>query len=286
MGRVADIPLPVRLRVPALRAFAHALGVDVAEAEQPLEAYPSLNAFFVRRLRPGVRAWPSEPDVLASPVDGILGQLGRVTAGQLLQAKGRSYSAADLLGSAEDAARYEGGLFVTIYLSPRHYHRIHAPAPGVVTQARHVPGALLPVNSAAVNGIKDLFPRNERLLCFIEGALGRVAVVAIGAYNVGRISAAFDPSWSGEDGRWITNRRMPPPPERCYDPPVPVGSGEEIMAFHLGSTVVLLVEPDLVSLEPHLVPGREVKLGKPLARPRSGNHLTRPSARPEQTSEK
>lgn len=274
MGKVADIPLPPRLRVPALSAFARALGIDVSEAEQPLEAYTSLNEFFVRRLRPGARSWPSEPDVLASPVDGVVGQFGRVTSGRLVQAKGRSYSAGDLLGSGPDGRRYEQGVFVTLYLSPRHYHRIHTPLPGAVTMARHVPGALLPVNSAAVNGIDDLFPRNERLLCFVEGAIGSVAVVAVGAYNVGRISARFDPAWSGEDGRWVTNRRMPPPPERRYDPPVPVAPGEEIMAFHLGSTVVLMVEPDRVALLPHLAPGHEVRLGEPLAQPQIRNHVT------------
>jgi phosphatidylserine decarboxylase len=276
MGRLADVPLPQRLRVPALKAFSRALGIDVSEAERSLDAYATLNELFVRRLRPGARSWPDRPDVLASPVDGVLGQLGVVMSGRLLQAKGRSYSAADLLGSAEDGARYEGGVFLTLYLSPRHYHRIHAPAPGSVTLARHVPGALLPVNAAAVNGIADLFPRNERLLCYIEGALGRLAVVAVGAYNVGRISARFDSAWSGEDGRWITNRRMPPPPERRYDPPVPVGAGEEIMAFHLGSTVVLLVEPERVRLLPHLAPGSEVRLGEPLARPGIAGHLTPP----------
>ena len=275
MGKVADIPLPPRLRGPALTAFARALGIDVSEAEHPLDVYTSLNDFFVRRLRAGTRSWPADADVLVSPVDGVLGQLGRITAGRLVQAKGRSYSAGDLIRSAAEGTRYEGGVFITLYLSPRHYHRIHTPIPGAVTMARHVPGALLPVNSAAVNGINDLFPRNERLLCFVEGALGSVAVVAVGAYNVGRISARFDPAWSGEDGRWITNRRMPPPPERRYDPPVPVAAGEEIMAFHLGSTVVLLVEPDQVELLPQLAPGQEVRLGEPLAQPQNRNHLTR-----------
>jgi phosphatidylserine decarboxylase len=275
MGRVADIQLPPRLRAVALSAFARALRIDASEAEQPLAAYPSLNAFFVRRLKPGLREWPTTDDVLASPVDGVLGQLGEVVSGRLLQAKGRSYSAADLLGGREDGAVYEGGVFVTLYLSPRHYHRIHAPAPGVVSMARHVPGALLPVNAAAVNGVDGLFPRNERLVCFLDGALGRVAVVAVGAYNVGRISATFDEAWGGGDGRSITNRRMPPPPVRRYDPPVPVGRGEEIMAFHLGSTVVLLVEPGRVRLDPGLSPGEEVRLGQALARRLEPEHLTR-----------
>jgi phosphatidylserine decarboxylase len=267
MGRIADTPLPPRLRRPVLSAFARALRIDAAEAEHDLDAYPSINAFFVRRLRADARSWPGRDDLLASPVDGVVGQIGRITNGRLIQAKGRTYSAGDLLASAEEGRRYEGGAFVTLYLSPRHYHRIHTPTPGSVALARHVPGALLPVNRAAVNGVRDLFPRNERLVCYVDGALGRIAVVAVGAYNVGRISAAFDPAWSGEDGRWVTNQRVPPPPERRYDPPVRIARGEEIMAFHLGSTVVLLVEPGRARLDAELAPGREVRLGSVLARP-------------------
>jgi phosphatidylserine decarboxylase len=204
--------------------------------------------------------------VLASPVDGVLGASGTVTSGRLLQAKGRFYSAADLLTSEEEARRYEGGLFLTLYLSPRHYHRIHAPTGDGVTAARHVPGALLPVNGPAVNGIENLFPRNERLICFMDGALGRVAVVAVGAYNVGRISARFDAAWGGGEGASVANRRVPPPSERRYDPPVAVAQGDEIMAFHLGSTVVLLTEPGTLRHEPGRGPGREVRLGDALAR--------------------
>jgi len=266
MGRLADVPLPPRLRRRVLGTVARALGIDVSEAELPLEAYPSVNAFFVRRLRPGVRRWPGDDGVLASPVDGVVGQIGTVTAGRLLQAKGRSYSAGALLAGNDTGKRYDGGVFVTIYLSPRHYHRIHAPTGGGVALARHVPGALLPVNAPAVNGIEDLFPKNERLVCFIDGPLGRVAVVAVGAYNVGRISAAFDPDWAGGEGRSVTNRTDAPTPERRYDPPVPVAQGDEIMAFHLGSTVVLLAEPGALRLAPELAPGLEVRLGHVLAR--------------------
>jgi phosphatidylserine decarboxylase len=267
LGALADIPLPRSLRRPALGAFARVFRIDVSEAELPLGDYRSVNDFFVRRLRPGARSWPVEPEVLACPVDGILGQLGEITSGRLLQAKGRSYRAADLLADEEGARRYEGGVFVTLYLSPRHYHRVHAPCEGAVVAARHVPGSLLPVNDAAVNGVDDLFPRNERLMCFIDGPLGRTAVVAVGAYNVGRISAVFDPTWSGPDGRWVTNRRQPPPAERRYHPAVRIEGGQELMAFHLGSTVVLLLERGRVRLDPALTPGQEVRLGMQLARP-------------------
>jgi phosphatidylserine decarboxylase len=155
---------------------------------------------------------------------------------------------------------------------------VHTPTAGVVSAARHVPGSLLPVNAAAVKGIADLFPKNERLMCFIDGPVGRVAVVAVGAYNVGRISAAFDPAWSGEEEPWVTNRRQPPPAERKYDPPLLVEKGQELMAFHLGSTVVLLTEPDRLRPLPALAPGAHVRLGEVLASPPSRLHFGRPTS--------
>ena len=267
MGGIADVPIPRRLRRPVLRAFARSFGIDASEALGGLDDYATLNAFFVRRLRPGSRSWPGEKEDLASPVDGIIGQVGIVQAGRAIQAKGRSYTAADLLASEEESVRYEGGFFLTLYLAPRHYHRIHAPLSGTIALARHVPGRLLPVNAASVAHIDDLLPRNERVICFSDGALGRLALVAIGAYNVGRISVAFDEEWSGGGRRrWITNRTKRPPAERRYAPPVAVERGEELMAFHLGSTVVMLLEPGRVELSRTVTAGAEVRLGSPLAR--------------------
>lgn len=280
-GRVADVPLPRPLRRAVLGTFARAVGVDLSEAEHPLEHYGSLNEFFVRRLRPGIRQWPTGDRALASPVDGIVGQGGRVSRGKLLQAKGRWYSAADLLGDAEEAERYSDGSFLTLYLSPRHYHRIHSPCRGVIRKARHVPGALLPVNAPAVLHIPDLFARNERMVCYLDGAVGRVAVVAVGAYNVGRITAAFDPEWNErrrdgaatpprDRGVWVTNRQGAQGVAHTYARPVEVGMGEEIMAFHLGSTVVLLLEPGAPPLRSDLAAGRAIRLGEPISAPPLG----------------
>ena len=263
-GRLADVRLPRPLRRAVLGGFARAVGIDVDEAELPIDAYESLNGFFVRRLRPGIRSWPDAPDVAGSPVDGVVGQLGAIRSGTLLQAKGRLYTAAALLGSAAEAARFDGGTFLTLYLSPRHYHRIHAPCGGKIDTARYVPGALLPVNAPAVMHVDALFPRNERLLCAIAGTMGTVAVVAVGAYNVGRISAAFDTEWTGRSGGWVTNRSTGKLEEHRYEPPVRIERGAELMAFHLGSTVVLLFEPS-VQLNASLVPGAEIRLGSPIA---------------------
>jgi phosphatidylserine decarboxylase len=248
--------------------------MDLTEARAPVTAYGSLDELFVRHLRPGVRSWPREPGVVASPVDGVVGSFGRIEGGDLLQAKGRTYTVAELLDDAELAARFEAGGYATLYLAPRHYHRIHAPVGGTIRQARHIPGRLLPVNRPAVSRIDRLFPRNERLLTVIDeapgsgagsgrGALaglgpgpGSVAVVAVGAFNVGRITADFDPSL-------VTNRRGARAETRRYDLPVRVDRGDGLMAFHLGSTVVLLFERPVV-FAPAVAWGHEVRLGDAL----------------------
>lgn len=267
-GWLADRRVPRPLRRPVLGGFARATGIRLEDAERPLPEYTSVNQLFVRRLRAGIRSWPGDPRVLASPVDGVLGRSGQVRDGTLIQAKGLEYTVAQLLGSGGHdpfaPATFSRGSFITLYLSPRHYHRIHTPLPGTISRAAHRPGALLPVNRPAVERIEGLFARNERLTAFMETALGPVAVVAVGAYNVGRISTAFDPAWSGERRGWVTNRTDPLPGERRYDPPIPVEAGDELMAFHLGSTVILLTR-DPLALDPSVRPGVEVVVGQPLA---------------------
>jgi phosphatidylserine decarboxylase len=262
-GVVADLPLPRPARRAVLGSFARAVGIDLSEVELPLQEYATLNAFFVRRLRTGVRSWPSGVQTLSSPVDGIVGRFGPIAATRAIQAKGREYSIAELLTDPGEAERFEGGEFLTIYLSPRHYHRIHTPAAGTIDRATYAPGALFPVNAAAVMHIPGLFTRNERVITYLQSARGTIGVVAVGAYNVGRISVAFDPDWGGGAAGWVTNRRPTAPLHRRYDPAREISIGEELMAFHLGSTVVLLFEPG-VQLRPGLGEGGELRVGEPL----------------------
>jgi phosphatidylserine decarboxylase len=264
-GRVADLRLPGFLRGPVIGGFARLVGIDTAEAEAPPKAYPSVGAYFVRRLKPGARGWPDDPAVPASPVDGIVGAFGLIDGGRLIQAKGIDYDAGELLGDPAEGAGFEGGSFLTIYLSPRHYHRIHTPLAGTVTLARSLPGRLLPVNLPAVRSIPDLFPTNERLVVHIEGGnpVRPVALVAVGAMNVGRISAAFAPGWHTNRSR----RERPGPEERR--PGVRVGTGAELAAFHLGSTVVILFPPrregaPLPPFAPEVREGAQIRLGAPL----------------------
>jgi phosphatidylserine decarboxylase len=264
-GSLASVRIPPSMRPVVLGGFARLVGIDLTEAEKPLESYESINDLFVRRLRAGARSWPSKGRPIASPVDGVLGRSGTIEAGRLLQAKGRWYTAAELLGDEDEASLYEGGIFITIYLSPRHYHRIHSPVAGRISAARHVPGALLPVNAAGVMHVDRLFARNERVVCSLEAEGGRAALVAVAAYNVGGISTAFDATWLTADRRGVTNRGAAAPEVRSYSPPVDVALGDEVMAFHLGSTIVLLLQRG-ASTDGDLVPGSEVLLGQQLGR--------------------
>lgn len=268
-GWLAHRPIPTRLRAPILGFLGRLLGMDLSEAERPLGEYRSFGALFVRRLATGRRPLDRDPQILVSPVDGIVGEWGAISQGTALQAKGIAYSVDELLGGEGDGESFRGGSFVTIYLSPRHYHRIHSPAAGSVVQARHLPGALLPVNSPAVEFIPHLFPRNERLVAWVSMEDSPpLALTAVGAFNVGRISATFDPQWNRrpEAGEGVTNRKGRSRPEtRRYDPALPVARGGELMAFHLGSTVVLILPPGFRIIAPP--PGTEVRMGEALARP-------------------
>jgi len=270
-GWLADRRWPGWFQTRVNRVFAALVGVDLEEAEHGPGDYDSLSAFFVRRLRKGMRAWPDVDGVPGSPVDGIVGSFGALADGTAIQAKGISYRVSDLLGDPETTG-FGSGWFITIYLSPRHYHRIHAPVDALIHEARSIPGRLLPVNLPAVQTVSDLFPRNERLVARMESDGVRSALVAVGAYNVGRISAAFDPGWGRASGRGVTNRSRAAKEGRemevrRYDPALAVRRGEELMAFHMGSTVVLLLDgsgPGLPGLHPGLVQGQEIRLGTPL----------------------
>lgn len=259
-GALMDTPLPRPVRKSVLSTFARALHIDASQAELPLQEYSSINEFFVRKLKPGARAWPLDPRAAGSPVEAVVGKFGAIENGTLLQAKGRNYTVAELLDDAGEAKHFDVGSFITLYLSPRHYHRIHAPLSGSIDKARHIPGRLLPVNAPAVAHIDKLFAVNERLVTYLNSDVGRIAVVAVGAYNVGRISAAFDPRWTKSG--WVTNRAAAQPETHAYEPALGVNAGDEIMAFHLGSTVVMLLEKRAGRFDAAVQEGAEMLLGQ------------------------
>ncbi len=257
VGRLADLRLPPVLLRPLLRAYVRLYGVDMAEAAEPLEAYVSFNAFFTRRLKQGLRPLPTEADVLVSPADSRLTTIGLVPPdGRLEQVKGRTYALAELLGSDEEAERLRSGVQATLYLSPSMYHRVHSPVDGRVRAWTYRPGRLFPVNPPSVRVVDRLFTRNERVAIFYDGdTFGGVAVVMVGAANVGRMTLTFAPL--------VTNTGAAAGTVRPF-PEIRLGRGDELGTFNLGSTVVLLAADG--RLEPLAHAGDLVRVNQPLFR--------------------
>jgi phosphatidylserine decarboxylase len=253
----AQAPKPVRLA--AMRAFAARYGVDLSECGE-LETFRTFGEFFARPLRSGLRPIAPGDDVVVSPVDGVVSQAGLAEGGRLVQAKGLDYSLDALLADPALAARFRGGPFATIYLSPRDYHRIHFPLGGGITGYRYVPGQLWPVNPISVRGVPGLFTVNERLATILETPAGACAVVAVGAMIVGRIRAFYDPSIP------VSNLARARPLSRDYATPLPIEKGGELGAFEMGSTVILLLEPGEAALREGLVEGARVRVGEQIGR--------------------
>jgi phosphatidylserine decarboxylase len=260
VGGLTRARAPRAVRLAAMRAFAARYGIDLSECSD-LEAFATFGEFFARPLRSGSRPIAPGDDVLVSPVDGAVSQAGRAEGGRLLQAKGLEYTLEALLADPALATRFRGGPFATLYLSPRDYHRIHFPLPGRITGYRYVPGRLWPVNPRSVRGVPGLFTVNERLATVLDTPVGLCAVVAVGATIVGRIRAYYDPSIP------VSNLPRARPVSRDYASPLPVEKGQELGAFEMGSTVILLLEPGRARLSDALVEGARVRVGEPIGGP-------------------
>lgn len=248
---------------PTMRWFVRRYGVRMDEAAEPnLDAYPSFNSFFTRALRDGVRPLPQNPALPCSPVDGYVSQVGKVRNGRVFQAKGQLYSLQELLGGDEArAAPFVGGDFATLYLSPGDYHRIHMPLGGQLEEMVHIPGRLFSVAPVCVREIPRLFARNERVVCVFDTDLGPMAVIMVGAINVGSIETV----WAGEvtppQGRQIAATRYPQSGDRA----IRLERGAELGRFNLGSTVIVLFGRERVRWSKALGPQQPVLLGQPLS---------------------
>ena len=239
VGLGARARVPSALRRPAYRAFARAVGADLGEAELELGAYASFGDFFARKLRPGVRPIDTNAAAVIAPCDGAIAALGIAHDGELIQAKGLSYQLEDLVVDRERGARLVGGPYATIYLSPRDYHRVHAPVDARVVGYDYVPGELWPVNPKVAARVDRLLVRNERVVIWLESRVGLVAVVMVGAVGVGNIRLAHAPDSIALRGSHELHR---------IELDEPVRRGDELGMFRLGSTVVLVFEPGRVEL--------------------------------------
>jgi phosphatidylserine decarboxylase len=244
-GWLADRKLPTPLRAPAYRAYCRFTGADIAEARPPLHSYPSLGAFFIRRLIDGARPVEADPQLLPSPVDGTVQALTPIKDGAVLQAKGRPYPIRELLGPVGADLDLEGGFAWTIYLSPRDYHRIHSPETARLTEYAHIPGARHSV-APKVLAKRKVLSINERVVLRLETERGPLLLVLVGALNVGRIRVVgVEPEHSGPLSTPLERER-----------------GAELARFEMGSTIVLVSPPGGPCLYPGLSEGDPVRLGQ------------------------
>lgn len=244
-----------------IRFISWKFKVDVTEAASAdLADYDSFNAFFTRNLRAGIRPIAQGNDVVVSPVDGAISQLGSVSQGRIIQAKGRDYSVNELLGENPTlAAQYEGGQFATIYLSPKDYHRIHMPLAGKLTAMRYVPGKLFSVNPRTARAVPELFARNERLVCQFDTEFGPVVMVLVGAIFVGSMETVWAGQVTPPYGKAIQNWEYSGEQALQFD------KGAEMGRFNMGSTVVMLLPPGMQAFNLRWHAGDKIQLGQAMS---------------------
>lgn len=237
--------------------------VDLNEAAEPdPHAYPSFNAFFTRALKSGARVPDADPRVLLMPADGHISQCGDIEPvnsrdGRIFQAKGQSFTVAELLGDEAAAAPFVDGIFATVYLSPRDYHRVHMPWAGTLRETVHIPGRLFSVGTDAVKSVPRLFARNERLVCHFDTDFGPMCQVMVGALLVSGVETV----WSGVEipayGDRITRKDW-------RDKHIALDRFAEMARFNYGSTVIVLLPKGVATLANDLKPEAPVRLGQPL----------------------
>jgi phosphatidylserine decarboxylase len=249
VGWIADRRIPTPLRSTVYKGYARFTGANLSEVRLPLGTFPSLGAFFVRELKAGARAFPTAREEIGSPVDGTVQSLCAIERGTVLQAKGRSYSVSDMLGSIGNASELEGGFAWTIYLSPRDYHRIHAPEACRLSAAEWMPGDRFSV-APKVLAKRRVLDVNERCALKLECERAVLYLVLVGAMNVGRMRVVgVEPNHRG-----------------ALAPARPFARGAELARFEMGSTIVLFAPRGAATCVAGLNVGDTVAMGRPIGR--------------------
>ncbi len=248
----------------AIKAFSKAYKVDMNEAKNSsFTAYSTFNEFFVRPLKEDIRPIVNEANQLALPADGTVSQLGAIREDQIIQAKGHYYTIEALLaGQYQLAEQFRNGQFITIYLSPKDYHRVHMPCDGVLKEMIYVPGDLFSVNPLTAANVPNLFARNERVICLFETAFGPMVQILVGATIVGSIETVWGgcatPPREGIIKRWTY-------PAEGQEGAVALKKGEEMGRFKLGSTVINLFTSNQINFANSLYSGSQTRMGALMA---------------------
>jgi phosphatidylserine decarboxylase len=257
-GFFARRHLPKKMLFSIIRWYCRKYGVLVDEIDEPEKGFFSLESFFTRRVKQGTHRIDADPLTIVSPVDARVDQFGDITGTRIMQAKNIDYLVSELLPSSIHHA-FLDGKFITLYLSPGDYHRIHAPVDGAVMSGLHIPGKLFPVQEFMVNGYQGLFSKNERVITYLQTDSGICAVCKIGAMNVGRISVTYADITSNKS---MFRKRQEVSFSERFRPYMK--KGDHLGTFHLGSTVIILFQKDMVTFD-RLYEGQKVRMGQRIA---------------------
>ncbi len=232
VGVFVHIRFPWPIRTLMILGFAKLYKINLNEVDDEGVPFPSLGDFFVRKLKSTAR--PLGTADFLHCADSVITQQGDLHDGRLIQAKGSQYRVDHLFDDPKAYEKYKDGYFLTYYLCPTDYHRVHAPVSGEIETMKYIPGDLWPVNGWSTQNIQNIFCLNERAIVNLKNENGNVSMVFVGATNVGFIEMAFDGRLQGNHGQ--------PAREFNYSPTVKINKGEEIGRFRMGSTVVLLID--------------------------------------------
>ncbi len=261
-GKFAEAELGFLTQM-AIKGFIRQYDIDMQEAKNPdPSSYSSFNDFFTRELKEGARPVASDANTLVFPADACVSQAGAIEDNRLIQAKGHTFDACELLGGDQELAKeFTNGDFATLYLSPRDYHRVHMPCDGLLRQMIYIPGDLFSVNPLTAENVPNLFARNERLVCIFDTDFGPMAQILVGATIVGSIETSWAGTITPPVGKSI----------RRFDYPatgndiIKLKKGDEMGRFKLGSTVINLFAKDAICFEESVIPNQATQMGKAYA---------------------
>ena len=242
-----------------IEQFVKHYQVNTKEMMGKIKDYKTFNAFFSRPLIPSARPINYNADAVTYPVDGKISQFGKIEDKFLFQAKNHYYTTEVLLADAKEAAAFQNGDFITIYLSPKDYHRVHIPFDGTLDKMIHVPGDLFSVNPFNAKHIPELFARNERVVCYFNTSIGRMAVVFVGATIVRSIATAWAGTVAPNKNKDISIYEY-----AARNLSFPKGS--EIGKFFMGSTVICLFEKDKIDFNKDMQFGQPTRMGMQMAK--------------------
>lgn len=254
-GMLANSTIPW-LKNWQIKKFIHKTNLDLKRVLEPnINAYANFQAFFIRRIKPQYMG-NSNAGEIASPVEATITQHGIIHDQILIQAKGQSYSLADLFNGDESLTnRFRNGSYLSYFLAPHNYHRYHMPIRGTLRKTIFVPGRIYGVDFSCQRIVPNLYARNERYVTVFDTEIGKMAIILIGAFLVGSIK----PVWMSKPVDKNNQRRS-------YDiPRITLNQMEELGVFLAGSSVIVLFEPNKINFFPklHL---KEVNVGEPVAK--------------------